>query len=255
MAVNNRIAPPAAAKKNDVKEYMANGEVVRLSPAIIRKYLVNGGGNVTDEEIMMFLSLCRFQHLNPFLREAYLIKYGSQPATMVVGKDVFVKRAKKSPEFLGFQAGVIVIDADGHLAEREGTYYDKDGETLVGGWAKVHIKGYDVPVYASVSLDEYIGRKRDGEVNGQWSGKPATMIRKVALMQALREAFPEQNSGLYTPEEISGTQEIVLDEAPVVMEEDAAPAPATPAPAPVPSPVPAPTPQTAYDSVADALFG
>ena len=224
MAVNNRIAP-TATKKNDVKEYMANGEVVRLSPAIIRKYLVNGGGNVTDEEIMMFLSLCRFQHLNPFLREAYLIKYGSQPATMVVGKDVFIKRAKKSPEFLGFQAGIIVIDVDGHLAEREGTYYDKDGETLVGGWAKVHIKGYDVPVYASVSLDEYSGRKRDGEVNGQWAGKPATMIRKVALMQALREAFPEQNSGLYTPEEISGTQEIVLDEAPVVMEEDAAPAP------------------------------
>ena len=253
MAVNNRIVPPTAAKKNDVKEYMANGEVVRLSPAIIRKYLVNGGGNVTDEEIMMFLSLCRFQHLNPFLREAYLIKYGSQPATMVVGKDVFVKRAKKSPEFLGFQAGVIVIDADGHLAEREGTYYDKDGETLVGGWAKVHIKDYDVPVYASVSLDEYIGRKRDGEVNGQWAGKPATMIRKVALMQALREAFPEQNSGLYSPEEISGTQEIVLDEAPVVMDEDAAPAPAI-AQAQA-APMPQATQSPGYASVADELFG
>ena len=254
MAVNNRIAP-AAAKKNDVKEYMANGEVVRLSPAIIRKYLVNGGGNVTDEEIMMFLSLCRFQHLNPFLREAYLIKYGSQPATMVVGKDVFVKRAKKSPEFLGFQAGIIVIDADGHLAEREGTYYDKDGETLVGGWAKVHIKGYDVPVYASVSLDEYIGRKRDGEVNGQWAGKPATMIRKVALMQALREAFPEQNSGLYTPEEISGTQEIVLDEAPVVMEEDAAPAPALREAQTQAAPMPQAAQNPGYASVADELFG
>ena len=47
MAVNNRIAP-AQAKKNDVKEYMANGEVVRLSPAIIRKYLVNGGGRLGD---------------------------------------------------------------------------------------------------------------------------------------------------------------------------------------------------------------
>ena len=253
MAVNNRIAP--TAKKNDVKEYIANGEVVRLSPAIIRKYLVNGGGNVTDEEIMMFLSLCRFQHLNPFLREAYLIKYGSQPATMVVGKDVFVKRAKKSPEFLGFQAGIIVIDADGHLAEREGTYYDKDGETLVGGWAKVHIKGYDVPVYASVSLDEYIGRKRDGEVNGQWAGKPATMIRKVALMQALREAFPEQNSGLYTPEEISGTQEIVLDEAPVVMEEDAAPAPVLREAQTQAAPTPQAAQNPGYASVADELFG
>ena len=255
MAVNNRIVSPAAAKKNDVKEYMANGEVVRLSPAIIRKYLVNGGGNVTDEEIMMFLSLCRFQHLNPFLREAYLIKYGSQPATMVVGKDVFVKRAKKSPEFLGFQAGIIVIDADGHLTEREGTYYDKDGETLVGGWAKVHIKGYDVPVYASVSLDEYIGRKRDGEVNGQWAGKPATMIRKVALMQALREAFPEQNSGLYAPEEISGTQEIVLDEAPVVMEEETAPAQALQETQVQAAPTPQAAPNPGYASVADELFG
>ena len=46
------------------------------------------------------------------------------------------------------------------------------------------------------------GRKNDGTVNRQWSGKPATMIRKVAKMQALREAFPEDLQGMYAAEEV-----------------------------------------------------
>ena len=55
-------------KENGIVEYEANGEIVKLSPNMIKKYLVNGDGAVTDQEIMMFLSLCRYQHLNPFLR-------------------------------------------------------------------------------------------------------------------------------------------------------------------------------------------
>lgn len=243
--ITNRLAKPVEKKAAGLVEYMANGETVKISKEMIKRYLVNGGGSVTDEEVVMFLNLCRFQHLNPFIREAYLIKYGSSsPATMVIGKDVLVKRAKKSPEFLGMQAGVIVEDKEtGNLVEREGTYYNKNEEALVGGWAKVYIKGFEVPVYESVSLDEYIGKKKDGEINGQWASKPATMIRKVALVHALREAFPEQNSGLYSPEEIQGAQEVILDEAPVIVDE---------APEPAPAPAPAPT---QAESVADALFG
>lgn len=52
-----------------------------------------------------------------------------------------------------------------------------------------------------MSFDEYAGRKKDGSLNGQWSKKPATMIRKVALVQALREAFPKTFGGLYSAEE------------------------------------------------------
>ena len=52
-----------------------------------------------------------------------------------------------------------------------------------------------------VSFDEYAGRKKDGSLNSQWSKKPATMIRKVAQVQALREAFPSNLAGLYTAEE------------------------------------------------------
>lgn len=204
----------AKQQENKFVEYEVNGEKVKLSPNIIRNYLVSGGGNVSDQEIVMFLNLCRFQHLNPFLREAYLIKYGgNQPATMVTGKEVFTKRARRNKDYAGQQAGVVVQKEDGTLENRIGTLVLKN-ETLVGGWAKVFIKDYVEPVEITVSLSEYIGMKKDGEINGQWSKKPATMIRKVALVQALREAFPEDFSGLYSQEEVdTGNQ--ILDETPI----------------------------------------
>ena len=57
-----------------------------------------------------------------------------------------------------------------------------------------------------MSFDEYVGRKKDGSLNSQWSKKPATMIRKVALVQALRETFPSAFGGMYAAEE-QGTEE------------------------------------------------
>ena len=84
-----------------------HGEVT-LSTDTVRKYLVNGNGNVTDQEVVLFLNLCRYQKLNPFLREAYLIKFGSDPATIITGKDVFTKRASKNPECNGWQAGIVL---------------------------------------------------------------------------------------------------------------------------------------------------
>lgn len=210
------------AQNTNVVEYESNGETVRLGPNMIKSYLVSGGGNVTDQEVMMFLNLCRFQHLNPFLREAYLVKYGnSQPATMLVGKDVLFKRAMRNPNFDGLQAGIIVYDLEtGEAHDREGTFYMKEKETLVGGWAKVFLKNYRQPFYESVSLDEYIGKKGNGEINSMWSGKPATMIRKVAIVHALREAFPEETAGMYVQEEMTDVQDIPLDETPVQIPDD-----------------------------------
>lgn len=221
MAVKNSIAPRAEQKKTTEITYTANNEAVALSPEVIRQHLVSGGGNVTDTEVMTFLNLCRYQHLNPFLREAYLIKYGDRsPATMVVGKDVFLKRAKRRPEFDGLQAGVIVRNKETkEIEEREGTFFLQTEEALLGGWAKIWIKGFRVPMYASVRIGEYAGRKSDGSLNGQWASKPGTMIRKVAMVQALREAFPEDAAGLYDQDEIPQAQEVVLDEAAVIVAE------------------------------------
>lgn len=201
-----------------VVEYEANGEMVKISPTTIRKYLVSGGGNVSDGEVMMFLSLCRYQHLNPFLKEAYLIKYGNNdPATIVTGKDVFTKRADANPNYKGKKAGIVVLKEDGTVEEREGTMV-LPTEKLVGGWAKVFINGRE-PEYQSVSFDEYAGKKKDGTLNSQWSKKPATMIRKVALVQALREAFPDRFQGLYAQEEFQNVSDVKLDTEKVVADE------------------------------------
>ena len=214
MAVNNSLAK--ATQKSDMIKYNSNGEDVQISKSLIRAHLVSGNKEkVTDSEITMFLSLCKFQHLNPFIREAYLIKYGDNPATMVVGKDVLLKRAMRSDKFDGLTAGVIVVNTAGHVEEREGSFVI-DGEKLVGGWAKVLIKGYSVPSYAAVSMKEYSTGKSN------WLTKPATMIRKVAVAQALREAFPEEMSSLYDTSEMdkavldkTGQEIVELESAPI----------------------------------------
>lgn len=193
------------------------GNDVKLSPNIIKRYLVNGDPqNVTDQEVTMFLNLCRFQKLNPFLREAYLIKYGDQPATMVTGKETFTKRAQKNPLYQGFQAGVIVVDKNDEIVYRNGQFA-LPTDKIVGGWAKVYVKGYQVPVESEVSFDEYAGRKKDGSLNGQWAKMPAVMIRKVALCTALREAFPDSLGGLYDSSEMHTD---ITEDAPVVVDDE-----------------------------------
>ena len=217
MALGNTIAKRPTAN-DKVVEYKCGEETVKLSPNIIRNYLVNGNGNVTDQEVAMFLNLCRFQHLNPFLREAYLIKFGNQPATIVTGKEAITKRAMRNQNFAGQQAGVVVQDKEtGAIEYRTGSLV-LQSENLVGGWAKVFVKGYDVPIEAVVAYEEYVGTKNDGSVNGQWAKKPATMIRKVALVQALREAFPEDLGGMYASEEMGVDFDEAAASAPVEVE-------------------------------------
>lgn len=228
MAVTNSLQKKPVPDK--IVEYKCGEETVKLSPAIIRNYLVNGNGNVTDQEIVMFLNLCRFQHLNPFLREAYLIKFGTQPATIVTGKDAITKRAMRNPKYAGQQAGVVVLTDSGEMEYRNGSLV-LEGETIVGGWAKVYVKGYEVPIEAVVSYAEYVGTTKDGTVNSQWSKKPATMIRKVALVQALREAFPEDLGGMYASEEMNLDFDETSMAAPVeIPQQDEEPAPSLDSP-------------------------
>ena len=186
---------------NQLVKYMTDHGEVQLSKDIVKQYLVSGDADkVTDQEVTMFLNLCQYQGLNPFLREAYLIKFGSSPATIVVGKEVFTKRASGIELCKGWEAGVIVKSGKG-LEYRAGSMVLED-ETLVGGWAKVHRSNWDQPIEITASLKEYIRYKNDGAPNRQWASMPATMIRKVALVQALREAFPDRFQGMYSQEEM-----------------------------------------------------
>ena len=72
----------------------------------------------------------------------------------------------------------------------------------------MHLEGYAVPMFDEVSFEEYAGRKSDGSLNSQWKSKPGTMIRKVAIVHALREAFPEDLQGLYDASEMGVEQPV-----------------------------------------------
>lgn len=149
----------------------------------------------TDQEAFMFLKLCQARNLNPFVKECYLIKYASGgPATMVVGKDAFCRRAEEHPQFDGYKAGII-IETDGKLDYREGTFMLKN-ENLVGAWSEVYRRDRSQPFKNTVSRAEYDTGKSN------WQKMPATMLRKVSLVQCLREAFASEFSGMYDQAEM-----------------------------------------------------
>ena len=190
MAVQNSLNKKQSATNEQVVEYMAGGMKVKLTPSIVKNYLVSGDKDrVSIQELAMFMNLCKFSGLNPWLKEAYCIKYGNEPATMVVGKEAFEKRAEENPNYDGDESGIVVIDDNGVISYRKGTL-KLPGEEIIGGYAEVWRKDRTYSTRIEVSFDEYAGKKKDGTLNSQWAKKPATMIRKVALVQALREAFP-----------------------------------------------------------------
>ncbi|WP_343101394.1 phage recombination protein Bet [Romboutsia sp. MSSM.1001216sp_RTP31141st1_G3_RTP31141_220114] len=187
-------------------EYKMDGGQV-LTADTVRNYLTSGNSKATDQDVLMFIELCKAQKLNPFVRDAYLVKFGSQPAQIIVGKDVFIKRASENPNFNGMKAGIVILDKSGQIQEREGSL-KLPGEELVGGWCEVYLKDKDYPTKALVSFEEYAQKKNDGTLNSMWSSKGATMIRKVAQSQALREAFPNELRGLYQQEEMGRTEKL-----------------------------------------------
>lgn len=167
------------------------GQELQITPDDVRNVLCP---SANDKEISMFLELCRAQNLNPFIKDAYLVKYGSNPATIITGKEVFTKRAAKNKNYQGFEAGV-TVKSGSKIERREGSAVFQ-GESLLGGWARVHVDGKH-PFFDEVAFSEYSSGKSN------WATKPGTMIRKVALVHALREAFPDDFQGLYSAEEMS----------------------------------------------------
>lgn len=183
--------------------YEVDGEQIKLTPTIVQQYIVGTDAQITLPEFKFFTSLCKARKLNPFLKEAYCIKFGNQPAQIVVGKDAILKRAIRNPNYDGIESGVIVqVKETGEIIERKGTFYIGDQEVIVGGWAKVYRKDWGHPIYCSVSFDEVKQRKKDGNLNSIWQGKGATMVEKVAKVRALRETFVEELGGMYEAEEM-----------------------------------------------------
>lgn len=192
------------SKQEIVVKYKIDDNEIKLTPKSVQEYIVgNDNGKITMPEFKLFTELCKVRKLNPFLKEAYLIKYNdSTPATIVVGKDAIIKRAVLNPAFNGMESGIIVTNEDNEVIERPGTF-KLPKEELVGAWAKVYRKDWEYPIYQSVSLSESIQTKKSGEANSNWTKQPSVMLEKVAKVRALREAFVEDLSGMYEAEEMN----------------------------------------------------
>lgn len=195
MSENQQMTATNVVESDKKLNYVVNGEQVTLSRQIVRKYLVRGNAEVTDAEIVQFMSICSFNKYNPFLNEAYLVKYqGKNPtAQMIVSKEALFKRAENCEAYDGIQAGIIVQRGN-NVLELEGTF-TLEGDKLLGGWAKVYRSDRKYPIVAKVNLSEYDKKQ------SIWVDKPGTMISKVAKVQAMREAFPRQLGAMYIAEE------------------------------------------------------
>lgn len=173
---------------------------VQLDAETVKQYLVRGNGRVSDQEVFLFIKMCEAQKLNPFATgEVYLIKFGDQPAQLVVGYDTYKRRADENPNHLYTESGIVVVRGSEVVQKQGACLYPT--EKLIGGWCRVHKlkNNKEVTTYKECGLDEYDKKQ------SVWKDKPCMMMEKVAVSQALREAYPKDYEGLYTEAEISPT--------------------------------------------------
>ena len=137
--------------------------------------------NATNDELKLFLYRCKILDLDPLKPgQIHFVKYGNSPGTIVVGIDGFRARAAKTGKHVGTKRGIVRSDKG----------------QCIGAWCEIYRSDWTHPARDEVSLAEYSTGKNN------WSKMPETMIKKVAEVAALRIAFPDELSGLYSDDEM-----------------------------------------------------
>lgn len=157
---------------------------------------------LSEMEFQFFVGLGRAANLNPFTREIWSIKYqDSIPAQVFIGRDGYRKAAQRHHDYDYHQSDAVYENDLFKVVkgEVEHSYTLKERGKLVGAYCIVKRRSAEKPMYVFVELAEYSTGK--SLWNAQ-TGKPATMIKKVAEAQALRACFQDLLGGTYCTEEM-----------------------------------------------------
>ena len=148
-----------------------------------------------------FLRVCDSTGLDPFARQIYAMEIGGR-LSIVTGVDGFRVIAQRSRGYrgqLGPQWATGNRLADGSLEWVDAWLPEVYGleKNARPAAARVGIlrDGFDEPLWQVVTWAEF------GKDGGQWRTIPAHMLGIRAETHGLRRAFPNDLSGLYTPED------------------------------------------------------
>jgi len=171
-------------------------QVATLGPEQIALIKRTVAKDATPDELALFIGMCKRTKLDPFTRQIYFIKDKSNKVMMQISVDGFRVVAERSGSYAGQDAPVFEEDEKtGKPVKCSVTVYRWHGETRYP---------------ASVGVAYWAEYNRPGR-NGyesNWDKLPRTMLAKVAECIALRKAFPNDLSGLYSAEEMDQANNI-----------------------------------------------